>query len=64
VTERPEGVQSGTVRLVGSDTDRIVTETARLLNDRSEYERMSKAVNPYGDGHAAERIAKILEEAV
>ena len=63
VTERPEGVQSGTVRLVGSDTDRIVTETARLLDDRSEYERMSKAVNPYGDGYAAKRIAKILEEA-
>jgi len=63
VTERPEGVQSGTVRLVGSDTDRIVTETVRLLDDRNEYERMSKAVNPYGDGHAAERIAKILEEA-
>jgi UDP-N-acetylglucosamine 2-epimerase (non-hydrolysing) len=63
VTERPEGVQAGTVKLVGSDTDRIVTETARLLDDRSEYERMAKAVNPYGDGHAAERIAKILEEA-
>jgi UDP-N-acetylglucosamine 2-epimerase (non-hydrolysing) len=62
VTERPEGVSSGTVRLVGSDTDRIVNETARLLDDRGEYERMSKAVNPYGDGHAAERIAKILEE--
>ncbi len=63
VTERPEGVESGTVKLVGSDTDLIVTETARLLDDQSEYERMSKAVNPYGDGHAAERIVKILEEA-
>jgi UDP-N-acetylglucosamine 2-epimerase (non-hydrolysing) len=63
VTERPEGVQAGTVRLVGSDTERIVSETALLLDDRGEYERMSKAVNPYGDGHAAERIADILEEA-
>jgi UDP-N-acetylglucosamine 2-epimerase (non-hydrolysing) len=62
VTERPEGLQAGTVRLVGSDTERIVAETARLLEDREEYERMSKAVNPYGDGHAAERIADILEE--
>jgi UDP-N-acetylglucosamine 2-epimerase (non-hydrolysing) len=62
VTERPEGLQAGTVRLVGSDTERIVAETARLLEDRKEYERMSKAVNPYGDGHAAERIADILEE--
>jgi UDP-N-acetylglucosamine 2-epimerase (non-hydrolysing) len=63
VTERPEGVQSGTVKLVGSDTERIVAETVRLLEDRSEYDRMSKAINPYGDGHAAERIADILEEA-
>ena len=62
VTERPEGVQAGTVKLVGSDTDRIVSETVRLLDDRSEYERMAKAVNPYGDGHAAERIVRILEE--
>jgi UDP-N-acetylglucosamine 2-epimerase (non-hydrolysing) len=62
VTERPEGVQSGTVRLVGSDTERIVAETARLLEDPREYERMAKAVNPYGDGKAAGRIADILEE--
>jgi UDP-N-acetylglucosamine 2-epimerase (non-hydrolysing) len=62
VTERPEGIQAGTVRLVGSDTDRIVSEAALLLSDRTAYERMSKAVNPYGDGHAAERIADILEE--
>jgi UDP-N-acetylglucosamine 2-epimerase (non-hydrolysing) len=62
VTERPEGIDAGTVRLVGSDTDRIVSEAAVLLSDRSAYERMSKAVNPYGDGHAAERIADALEE--
>jgi UDP-N-acetylglucosamine 2-epimerase (non-hydrolysing) len=62
VTERPEGVQAGTVKLVGSDTERIVAETVRLLEDRGEYERMAKAVNPYGDGRAAERIADILEE--
>lgn len=61
VTERPEGVTSGNVKLVGSDPQRIVTETARLLDDPCEYQRMARAVNPYGDGHAAERIATALE---
>lgn len=60
VTERPEGVGAGTVRLVGTDDQRIVHETARLLEDRAEYERMSQAVNPYGDGHASERIVESL----
>ncbi len=62
VTERPEGIRAGTVRLVGSDTARIVEETSKLLDDRKEYDRMSKAVQPYGDGRAAPRIADILEE--
>jgi UDP-N-acetylglucosamine 2-epimerase (non-hydrolysing) len=62
VTERPEGIQAGTVRLVGSDTARIVEETSKLLDDRKEYDRMAKAVQPYGDGRAAQRIADILEE--
>jgi UDP-N-acetylglucosamine 2-epimerase (non-hydrolysing) len=57
VTERPEGVEAGTVKLVGTSKERIVEETARLLEDEVEYERMSRAVNPYGDGHASERIA-------
>ncbi len=61
VTERPEGVASGNVKLVGSDPQRIVSETARLLEDPSEHLRMAQAVNPYGDGHAAERIADALE---
>lgn len=60
VTERPEGVEAGTVKLVGTDRDRIVRETARLLEDADEYERMSRAVNPYGDGHASERIVERL----
>ncbi|MBN2085582.1 MAG: UDP-N-acetylglucosamine 2-epimerase (non-hydrolyzing) [Anaerolineales bacterium] len=64
VTERPEGVRAGTVRLVGTDTQRIVEETSRLLDDRKEYERMSKAIQPYGDGRAAQRIADILEESL
>ena len=56
-TERPEGVLAGTLKLVGTDEENILCETRRLLTDREEYLRMSRAVNPYGDGHAAERIA-------
>jgi UDP-N-acetylglucosamine 2-epimerase (non-hydrolysing) len=63
VTERPEGVRAGTVRLVGSDTGRIVEQASRLLDDRNAYEAMSKAIQPYGDGCAARRIADILEES-
>lgn len=59
-TERPEAVDAGTVKLVGADADRIVRETGRLLEDRAEFERMSRAHNPYGDGHASERIADAL----
>lgn len=57
VTERPEGVEAGTLKLVGTDYDVIVAETEKLLTDRAAYEKMAAAVNPYGDGHAAERIA-------
>ncbi|MEE4206588.1 MAG: UDP-N-acetylglucosamine 2-epimerase (non-hydrolyzing) [Erythrobacter sp.] len=62
-TERPEGVAAGTARLVGTDTDRIVTEAARLLDDRQAYEAMARAHNPYGDGTAANRIARIIAAA-
>jgi len=61
-TERPEAVEAGTVRLVGTDTKRIVEEATLLLDDPEEYERMSRASNPFGDGHAAERIATVLAE--
>jgi UDP-N-acetylglucosamine 2-epimerase (non-hydrolysing) len=60
VTERPEGVDAGTVKLIGTDKVRIVRETARLLEDAEEYERMAQAVNPYGDGHAGQRIVNSL----
>lgn len=64
VTERPEGVDAGCVRLVGTDTDRIVDETRRLLNDANAYTAMAQVANPYGDGGAAERIvAALLERA-
>lgn len=61
-TERPEAVEAGTVRLVGTDYDKIVSTVSRLLDDSEFYQSMSKAVNPYGDGMAAERIVKILSE--
>ena len=60
-TERPEAVMAGTVKLVGTDYDKIVGETQNLLEDTALYERMSKAVNPYGDGHACERIVNRLK---
>jgi len=62
-TERPEGVEAGTNRLVGTDTETIVAEASRLLNDQEAYARMARAVNPYGDGRAAERIVTILRQA-
>lgn len=60
-TERPEGVDAGTLKLVGTEEETIYSEFGRLLSDNEEYDAMSKASNPYGDGHACERIADILE---
>lgn len=59
-TERPEGIEAGTAILVGTDRKRIVEETARLLDDEDAYEAMARAVNPYGDGKASERIVRII----
>ncbi len=59
-TERPEGVEAGTLKLVGTSTENIVKQAGRLLEDEIEYERMSKAENPYGDGHASERIVNAI----
>lgn len=59
-TERPEGIDAGTLKLVGTDSEIIYKETMRLLTDSEEYERMSKASNPYGDGHASERIVNAI----
>ena len=59
-TERPEALASGTVHLVGTDYDKIVNEVSTLLEDSAAYEKMSKAVNPYGDGKACNRIVRIL----
>lgn len=60
-TERPEAVAAGTVRLIGTDEDRIVDAVSTLLNDRRAYQRMSRAVNPYGDGFAAMRSVHAIE---
>ncbi|MFX4084165.1 non-hydrolyzing UDP-N-acetylglucosamine 2-epimerase [Sphingobium yanoikuyae] len=59
-TERPEGVQAGTAKLVGADRDRIVREVLGLLDDDAAYQAMARAHNPFGDGKAAERIADII----
>ena len=59
-TERPEALASGTVHLVGTDYDKIVTEVSTLLDDQEAYNKMSKAVNPYGDGQACRRVVDIM----
>lgn len=61
-TERPEGVKAGTLKLVGTNEETIYEWFTKLLDDESEYVKMAHAVNPYGDGHACERIADILEK--
>ena len=60
-TERPEALESGTVHLVGTNHDLIVSEVSTLLDDPEAYDKMSKAVNPYGDGKACQRIVQDLK---
>ena len=62
VTERPEGVAAGTAVVVGTDQDRIVSLASELLSSSAAYSRMANAVNPYGDGHASERIVAAIAE--
>jgi len=59
-TERPEAVDAGTVILVGTDKNKIVNETLELLNNKNHFKRMSELINPYGDGHACEKIVKYM----
>ena len=61
-TERPEALEAGTVKLVGTDYSKILEETSTLLNNSGYYNQMSRAVNPYGDGRACIRIVKKLVE--
>jgi len=62
VTERQEGVDAGTAKLVGTDKELIVTEASKLLDNQEEYSKMAKSVNPYGDGKASERIVTLLRD--
>ena len=59
-TERPEALEAGTVRLVGTNYEKIVHEVSALVDNQSYYDKMSKAVNPYGDGIACERIVSTI----
>ena len=61
-TERPEGIEAGTLKLVGTDEDIIYNETKKLLTDKIEYDKMSKASNPYGDGNASKNIVNAIIE--
>ena len=61
-TERPEGVEAGTLKLTGLCEEDIYNEMTKLLTDKNEYDKMSEATNPYGDGHASERICDILSK--
>ena len=62
-TERPEAVEYGTVKLVGTDKNKIVETASKLLTDTNEYKKMSEAINPYGDGLASKRIVDVLKSA-
>lgn len=63
VTERPEGVKAGAIKIVGTKAAQICSSIERLLSDRAEYQKMASAGNPYGDGKAAERIVRIIRDA-
>jgi UDP-N-acetylglucosamine 2-epimerase (non-hydrolysing) len=60
VTERPEGVKAGTVKVIGTDRKEIYRQTSRLLTDKKAYLKMASAANPYGDGQASQRIARAI----
>jgi UDP-N-acetylglucosamine 2-epimerase (non-hydrolysing) len=62
-TERPEAVEAGTAKLIGTNRERVVAESLRLLDDEAHYQSMSRAHNPYGDGNANQRIVEILRTA-
>ena len=61
-TERPEAVTAGTVKLVGTDKQKIISEVTNLIEDKTLYQKMATAINPYGDGFASSRIIDILKD--
>lgn len=62
-TERPEGINAGTAKLIGANKDRIISEIFTLLDDDAAYSAMARAHNPFGDGYASKRIAAIINHA-
>ena len=64
VTERTEGMEAGTAKLVGTDPEKIVTESELLLNNNDHFSMMSNAVNPYGDGTTSQQILEIFKQAL
>ena len=62
-TERPEALEAGTVKLVGTNTQKIIDEAMELINNQIAYEKMSKSHNPYGDGKSCQRIVNFLKES-
>ncbi|NLZ99572.1 MAG: UDP-N-acetyl glucosamine 2-epimerase, partial [Clostridiaceae bacterium] len=64
MTERPEGIEAGTLKLVGTNEERIYEQFKLLLEDQEAYDKMSEASNPYGDGFASQRIADLLERVL
>jgi UDP-N-acetylglucosamine 2-epimerase (non-hydrolysing) len=62
VTERTEGIDSGTAKIVGTGKDKIMREALELLTDKTVYDKMAKAINPYGDGNASKRIINIISK--
>jgi len=61
-SERPEGIEAGSARLVGTDIETIVVETQKLLDNDDEYKRMANVINPYGEGNASKRIVEIISK--
>ena len=61
-TERPEGVKAGTLKLIGTKKEKVYQEITILLDDPTAYQKMAKAINPYGDGNASDRIINILKQ--
>jgi len=62
-TERPEGIEAGTAKLVGTDSEKIISEIQLLLNNQKKYEEMAKTVNPYGDGESSKYIYNIIKKS-
>lgn len=63
-TERPEAIERGTAKVIGTNAEKIVIETESLLDDAEAYQKMAKAINPYGDGHASDRIVEIIKKII